>query len=213
MKRLRILLADDHALILGGVKALLEPHHDVVGECRDGAALVKAVRQLRPDMVILDISMPVLNGIDAARQIHQEFPDIKIVFLSMHPNPIYLRQSLKSGANAYVLKTDASEELVAAIAEVMRGKTYLSSGFDEETRIGLWTRSGELTRAEAGLTDRQKEILQRVASGRTSKEIAAELEVSVKTVEFHRSRLMEKLGVHSTAELTRRAIEDGLIAP
>lgn len=213
MKRLRILLADDHALILRGVRSLLEPHHDVVGECRDGQALVQAAHELKPDLVILDISMPVMNGFDAAQQIHASMPGIRLVFLSMHPNPIYLRQALKTGASAYVLKTDASEELLTAIHDVMHGKTFLSSGFDEEVRIGLWTRSGDLTRAEAGLTDRQRQILQRVASGRTSKEIAAELDVSVKTVEFHRSRLMEKLGVHSTAELTRRAIEDGLITP
>lgn len=209
--RSRVLLGDDHVLILDGIRAALQPHHDVVGQAQDGKALVEAVQKLKPDLVILDIGMPVLNGFEAAKQIKQALPSTKLIFLSQHLNPAYLKHALKLGASGYVLKSGATEELQQAIAAALRGKTYITPAFGEETITNLRNRSGQISGTAEELTDRQREILQLIIGGKVNKEIAEILHVSVKTVEFHRARLMAKLGAKTVAELAKVAIQQGFI--
>jgi len=212
MIRPRVLLGDDHALILDGVRASLQKDCDVVGTAKDGKSLVEAAEKLRPDLVILDISMPILNVFESDKHIKKLVPSAKLIFLSQHLNPAYLRHALKAGASGYVLKSGATEELQQAIGTVLRGKTYITPSFGEETLAGLWNRTGEVSEETADLTDRQREILQLVVQGKASKEIADILHLSIKTIEFHRARMMAKLGVHTVAELTKVALQQGLIA-
>ena len=210
MKRPRILLADDHTLILTGIRALLEDRYEMAGLCEDGRAVVEEALRLRPDLVILDVTMPLLNGIEAARQIKKAWPEAKLLFLTMHSDPFYVREALHAGAQGYLLKSSAGEELDVAIRSVLSGNMYLTEAIPTQVRDTLATPSGRLSRATS-LTDRQKEVLQLLAEGRSNKEIAAVLGVSVKTVEFHRGQIMRVLGVHTTAELTRFAVRLGLV--
>jgi DNA-binding NarL/FixJ family response regulator len=207
----RVLLADDHALIAQGVRATLEPQFEIVGYAADGKALVQAAEELRPDVIVLDISMPVLNGLEAAERIRRILPSVKLIFLSQHLDPAYLRQALKIGASGYVLKSEVPEQLQQALLSAMRGETFISRGFDPQLVAGLWNRSKELNNESAELTVRQREILQLVVEGRSNKEIADVLNVSIKTVEFHRARLMNKLGARSAAQLAKVAVQRGLI--
>lgn len=209
--RARVLLGDDHSLILDGIRAALTPHHDVVGQAQDGKALVEAAEKLKPDLVILDIGMPSLNGFEAAKQIKEKVPSAKLIFLSQHLNPAYLKHALKLGASGYVLKSGATEELQQAISAALREKTYITPAFGPEAIANLRNRSGELSGAAEDLTERQREILQLIIRGKVNKEIADILHVSIKTVEFHRARLMAKLGVKTVAELTKVAIQQGFI--
>lgn len=211
MAKTRILLGDDHALILDGIRAVLQVQYDVVGQVQDGRALVEAAERLKPDVVILDISMPLLNGFESARQIKAARPATRLIFLSQHLNPAYLRQALKLGASGYVLKSGASEELQQAISAVRSGKTYITPAFGQDVIDRLWSRSGEVNNQSEDLTDRQREILKLIIDGKGNKEIAGIIHVSVKTVEFHRARLMTRLGVHTVAELTKVALQQGLI--
>lgn len=211
MKRIRILVGDDHPFILEGVRRLLEGHYDVVGSASDGMALVEAAARLAPDLVVLDVSMPVLNGIDAARQIKINLPHARFVFLSMHSNAIYMRKAFEAGASAYVLKSGAAEELLTAIAAAVKGRSYVSPSFGREVSNSLQNHSAHAKRGVIELTNRQRQILQLIAEGKQNKEIAEILNVSVKTVEFHRASLMTKLGAHTVAELTRFAIQEGLV--
>ncbi len=211
MKRLRILLGDDHALILDGIRSTLQPYHDVVGQAADGKALVEAAERLRPELVILDISMPILNGLEAAKRIKKSLPNTGLIFLSQHLNPAYLKQALRAGASGYVLKSGATEELQQAIDRVSRGETYITPSFGEDVIARLWNRSGEVNDQPEELTERQREILQMIVEGRGNKEIADVLHLSIKTIEFHRARIMEKLGVRSVAELTKVALQQGII--
>lgn len=212
MRRIRVLLGDDHALILDGIRASLQVQFDIVGQATDGKALVQAAERLRPDLVVLDISMPLLNGFEAARQIREILPATKLIFLSQHLNPAYLKHALRVGATGYVLKAGATEELQKAISTVLRGKTYITPSFGEDVIARLWNRSGEVNAESEDLTDRQREILQLIVEGRSSKEMADLLHVSIKTIEFHRARIMSKLGVRTVAELTKVALQQGLIA-
>lgn len=210
MKRLRILLADDHAMILNGIKGLLESHYEVIGSEKNGKALIEATLRLKPDLVVLDVSMPILNGIDAAREIKKALPSTKLVFLTMHTNSIYLRKALEAGASGYVLKSGAAEELLTGIEEVRKGNVYVTPDFGRDVieSIRGWD---EGRAASPVLTDRQRHILQLLAEGKQNKEIAEIAHISVRTVEFHRSRLMARLGARSVAELIRFAIQEGLI--
>lgn len=210
---LRILLGDDHPLILNGIRTLLAARYEIVGTAQDGRAIVEAAERLRPDIVILDVSMPVLNGIDAARQIRQARPEMLVVFLTMHASPMYLRRALDTGAVGYVLKTGAFEELLTALDYARRGRMYISPEFGLDVIESVKTARRKPAKSAAGLTDRQRQILQLVAEGRQNKEMAEVLGVSVKTVEFHRGRLMAKLNARSVAELTRYAVQEGLIDP
>ena len=210
MKRARILLADDHSLILTGIRTILANDFDIVGQVEDGRALVDEALRLKPDLVILDVAIPLLNGIEAARQIRKAWPEARLLFLTMHADPLYLREALQAGALGYLLKSSAAEELHAAVRSALKGETYLTEAIPWQVRDTLSTPTGRMARSTS-LTDRQKEVLQLLAEGRSNKEIAAVLGVSVKTVEFHRGQIMRTLGVHTTAELTRFAVRMGLV--
>lgn len=207
----RILLADDHVLVSHGIRATLEAQFEIVGHAGDGKALVEAAEALRPDAIVLDIGMPVLNGLEAAQRIRQILPAVKLVFLSQHRDPAYLRQTLRIGASGYVLKSEAAEELQHALAAVMRGEIFISPAFGEQVIANLWNRSKEVSNETLELTGRQRQILQLIVEGRVNKEVADCLHVSLKTIEFHRARLMHKLGARTGAELAKVALQRGLI--
>ena len=211
MGNTRILLADDHVLVAHGVRATLEAQFEIVGQAGDGKALVEAAEALRPDAIVLDIGMPVLNGFEAAQRIRKFLPAIKLIFLSQHRDPAYLRQTLRIGASGYVLKSEAAEELQHALAAVMRGEVFISPAFGEQVIANLWNRSKEVSNETLELTGRQREILQLIVEGRANKEVADCLHVSLKTIEFHRARVMHKLGARTAAELAKVALQRGLI--
>ena len=212
MKRPRLLLGDDHAIILDGLRRILEPHCDIVGSVQDGRALVAAAQELHPDVVVADISMPLLNGIEAARQILKAQPRVKIVFLTMHPDVTYATEAFRAGASGYVLKNSAASELVTAIQEVLKGRTYLTPLVAKDVIASLLEVPAPSEKLPPALTPRQREILQLVAEGRAAKDIAAILNISPRTVEFHKYRIMEVLGLRTTAELTQYAIKHGIVS-
>jgi DNA-binding NarL/FixJ family response regulator len=209
MKRARVLIADDHPLTLEGLRAFLEPHLECVGTVGDGRALVDAALALKPDLIILDITMPLLNGIDAAVQIRKSLPEVKLLFVTMHANPAYLEAALNAGGTGYVLKSAAREELLDAIQSVMAGRIYVSPSLSGEhlERFQDPSRAAAVLRLSA----REREILQLIAEGRAAKDMAHILNISTKTVAFHRDNLKRKLGLRTTAELTKHAIEQGLV--
>ena len=208
----RLLIADDHSLILEGLSRLLELEYQIVGSASDGRELVRQARLLRPHIIVLDIGMPELNGIEAARQILTVLPETKLVFVTQQMEMSYLRAAFAAGASGYVSKHSASTELLPAIQTALRGGFYvtplipvsdLESLRDPRTNPeGLFARE---------LTARQREVLQLIAEGRVMKEISSTLNISVKTVEFHKSNLMASLGLHTTAELVRYAVAQGIV--
>jgi DNA-binding NarL/FixJ family response regulator len=206
---IRILLADDHQIVRDGLKTLLEKQADmqVVGEAQDGRAAVDQARALAPQVVIMDIAMPDLNGVDATRQIKGESPEVKVIALSMQSDGPIVRRMLQAGASAYMLKDCASEELVKAVRTVMRGGTYLSDGVQNVVVKQLTSPEPTTT---SPLTPKEREVLQLLAEGKTTKEIAASLFLSPKTVDTHRQHIMDKLEIRSIAELTKYAIREGL---
>jgi len=210
MKRARILLADDHTLTLKGIRAVLEPHHEIVGTVTDGRALLAAALRLHPDLIVLDITMPLLNGVDAAIQIKKRQPEVKLLFVTMHVNPAYLEAALNAGGSGYVLKSAAGEELLDAIKSVLKGRIYITPSLSSEHL----ERFLDPSRAAAALhlSTREREILQLIAEGHAAKEMAHVLNISVKTVAFHRDNIKRKLGLRTTAELTKHAIEQGLVS-
>jgi DNA-binding NarL/FixJ family response regulator len=210
MKRARVLLADDHPLTLEGLRVFLDPHIESVGTVTDGRALVEAALRLKPELVILDITMPLLNGIDAAVQIKKNLPAVKLLFITMHLNPAYLEAALGAGGTGFVLKSAAREELLDAIKSVLNGRIYVTPNLADEHL----ERFADPAHAAATLrlSTREREILQLVAEGRAAKEIAFHLGISVKTVAFHRDNIKRKLGLRTTAELTKHAIEQGLVS-
>jgi len=210
MKKIRVLLADDHRMFLAGLQKLLETEFEVVGAVEDGRELVRAALESAPDVIVADISMPSLNGIEAARQLRANGSDARVLFLTMHGDSLFVREALRAGASGYVLKRDAPDKLVIAIRQVMRKRSYMSPEVVQGIATGTYDPAAE--RALGNLTPRQREVLQLVAEGRTLKEIAAEINISVKTVEFHKSQLMQRLTVHSSAELTAIAIRHGLVS-
>jgi DNA-binding NarL/FixJ family response regulator len=211
MKRPRVLLADDHPLVLAGLRSLLDAECDVVGVATDGRSLVEAALRLRPEVIVLDISLPLLNGIDAARLIKKELPETKMLFLTMHNNVAYLKNALAAGASGYLLKTSAREELLGAVQDVVRNRIHVSPGFGEELVEQFERHPRTVAGSQSILTARQREILQLVAEGHTAKEIAGILNVSLQTVAFHKHQIMNKLGLRTTAELTKYAIREGLV--
>jgi DNA-binding NarL/FixJ family response regulator len=211
MGNTRILLADDHALIVHGLRSTLELQFEIVGHAGDGKALIQAAETLRPDAIVLDISMPILNGFEAAQRIRKILPSVKLIFLSQHRDPAYLRQALKMGASGYVLKSEVAEELQHALAAVMRGETFISHAFGDQVIANLWNREKKVSNESEELTDRQREILQLIVEGRANKDIADCLQLSIKTIEFHRARLMNKLGARTAAQLAKVAVQRGLI--
>ena len=209
MKHPRILLADDHALMLDGFSNLLKPKYAVVGTAEDGKALVKAAIRLKPDLIILDITMPILNGIDAAREIRKHLPQVKLLFVTMHTGPSYLQAALEVGANGYAVKSSSRNEILAAVEKVLGGSRYITPGVGGEG-LNQWEDTARAA-ASLRLTARERQILQLIAEGKSRKEIAYALSISEKTVAFHKDNLKRKLGLHSTAELTRYALDEGLI--
>ncbi len=212
MKKPRILMADDHSLILAALRKLVEVECDVVGTVEDGRALVEAAQKLRPDLILLDISMPLLNGLDAARQLTKLVPESKVIILTMHASPTYATEAFQAGASGYLLKRSAASELSQAIQSVLQGQKYLTPLITKDVLDSVFKPStGKRgTPASTALTPRQREVLQLVAEGRGTKEIATILNVSVKTVEFHRFRIMQQLDIHTTADLTKYAITHGI---
>ena len=211
IRTIRVLLADDHTLMLGGIHKILSTKVDLVGSVRDGRALVKAVEDLRPDVVLLDISMPLLNGIDAARQIKKSHPQIKLIFLTMHADRDYVVEALRAGASGYLLKWSAEEELEAAIRTVIAGGIYLTTALPGDLSESILKRNVAQNETAEKLTDREREVLQLVTEGRSAKEIADILHLSVKTIEFHKYSMMKRLGVHTTVELTKYAVQRQLL--
>ena len=211
MRRPRLVLADDHTLIVHGLRYMLEADCDVVGIASDGRALVEIVQKTRPDLVLLDISMPLLNGIDAAREIRKNWPEIRIVFLTMHADRDYVIEAFRAGASGYLLKSSAEEELSSAIRKVLAGKVYVTSALAPELRNLHLEQPHLRGSAESSLSRREREVLQLVAEGRVAKEIAGILGLSVKTIEYHKYRMMNRLGLHSTAELVTYAVRKSLL--
>lgn len=209
MKQPRVLLADDHALMLDGFSNLLQPKYAVVGTAEDGRALVEAAVRLSPDLIILDITMPILNGIDAAREIRKRLPQVKLLFVTMHNGPTYLQAALEAGADGYALKSSGRNEILAAVEKVLEGSRYITPGIGGDAL----NRSEDPAQAAASLrlTARERQILQLTAEGKSRKEVAHALGISEKTVAFHKDNLKRKLGLRSTAQLTRYALDEGLI--
>jgi two-component system response regulator NreC len=210
---IRILLADDHKITRQGLRSLLEkqPDIEVVAEAEEGRTAVRLVRELVPNVVIMDVSMPDLNGMEATRQIVGEFPNVKIIALSMHSDSLFVTEMLRSGASGYLLKDCAFEELERAIRTVVADKTYLSpsiSGLVVDDYLHRLSKA-DFSDSEV-LTDREREVLQLMAEGKSTKQIALRLHISVKTVETHRRQIMNKLDIHTVAELTKYAIRKGL---
>ncbi len=209
MKRTRVLIADDHPLTLEGLRAFLAPNVEITGTVMDGRSLLDQALNLKPDLIILDITMPLLNGIDAAAQIKKHLPNVKLVFVTMHASPAYLEAALDAGATGYVLKSAAREELLNAIERVMAGQIYVTPSLSSE-HLSRFNDPAQAA-ATLRLSGREREILQLIAEGKANKEIAYLLSISIKTVAFHRENIKRKLGLRTTAELTRHALEQGLI--
>ena len=212
MPKPRVLLADDHGLIIEGLRSLLANDFDIAGIASNGRDLVSQSELLRPDLVLLDISMPLLNGIEAARQVRSAAPKSKLVFITQKADREYVETALRVGASGYLLKQSLVSELVPALRDVLAGRFYVTPSLRHGISDALFhspKNPGKLFESE--LTPRQREVLQLVAEGKANKEIAAILHVSIKTVDFHKARITEGLGLRSTAELTRYAMEHGIV--
>jgi len=213
MSKPRILMADDHSILLAGLRKLVEDTCEVVGTVEDGRALIEAAERLKPDLILLDISMPLLNGLDAASQLKKLLPDAKLLFLTMHSSPTYATEAFKAGASGYLLKQSAASELPQAIEAVLKGQTYLTPAITKPILETILQPSRmELRKSLMELTPRQREVLQLIAEGMSTKDVATLMKVSVKTVEFHKARLMEQLDMHSTPALIKFAIAEGLVS-
>jgi len=212
MSRPRVLLADDHTLVLDGFRKLLEDRYEIVDVAEDGRTLLRKARELQPDIVTLDISMPQLNGIDAARQLKKILPRIKLIFVTMHADPAYVNEAFKAGASGYLLKRSAGSELLQAIQSALDGQCYVTPLIAKSLVKSVITGGKPAVLKDELLTSRQREVLQLVAEGMTVKEIASTLNISPKTVEFHKSQIMTQLNLHTTAELTKYALVHGIIA-
>lgn len=211
MKRPRVVLADDHAMVLAGLSRLIETECDLAGTAEDGRALLDLVKETRPDVIVVDISMPLLNGIEAVRELRRSGVESRVIFLTMHSDVGLATEALEAGASAYLLKQSAAEELLTAVREVMKGRTYVTPVIAGEVLGALMTGTRAPDRPSAKLTPRERQVLQLIAEGKSAKEVAGVLDVSVRTVEFHKYNIMEKLALRTTAELTQYAIRHGLV--
>jgi DNA-binding NarL/FixJ family response regulator len=211
MNRPRVLLADDHRMVAEGLKSLLGEEFELAGIVEDGRALLKAARELRPDVIVADISMPELNGIDALVQLKRDDPSVRVVFLTMHRDVAYARRALEAGAAGFVLKHSAPAELVLAVRAALQGRTFVTPDLAAELLKSSKRDPQAQADPLAAMTPRQREILQLFAEGKSAKEIASTLNISPRTVEDHKYRLMESLGIESSAELVRFAVKHGLI--
>jgi two-component system response regulator NreC len=215
MKKVRLLIADDHMIFRQGIKKLLdeEPDLQIVGEAADGREVVKKATELKPDVILMDIAMANLNGLEATKQIKKVLPESKIIMLTMHKNEEYVLQSFQAGASGYILKEGAVEELVSAIRSIHADKSFLSPTVSK-TLVDAYLRKMETGKTETPfdlLTDREREVLQLIAEGFTNREVAKQLFISVKTVEAHRAHIMQKLNIHDIAKLVKYAIQKGLV--
>jgi DNA-binding NarL/FixJ family response regulator len=210
--RPRILIADDHNLVAELCKKLLEAEFDVIGTASNGRDLVRSARELRPDVIVLDVAMPVLNGLDAGRQVKEVLPAVKLVFLTMNPDVEVAAEAFRRGASGYLLKTCAAGELVLAVRDVLRGKTYMSPALPRDTVNFLRRQHDKMVDEDERLTDRQREVLQLLAEGKVMKEVSDILHMSTRTVAYHKYRMMEVLGAKSTAELVKYAVRNHIVA-
>ena len=212
MNRPRVLLADDHRMVAEGLKGLLVDEFELVGVVEDGHALLAAAKRLRPDIIVADITMPRLNGIDALLRLKQDNPDIKVVLLTMHQNTAYARRALEAGASGFVIKHSAPAELVMAIHAALKGKTFITPALAGGVLQEIRNQAPEQKEADQPITLRQREILQLLGEGRSAKKIAEALSISTRTVEFHKYQMMQMLGLHSSVELVHFAIKQGIVA-
>jgi DNA-binding NarL/FixJ family response regulator len=211
MRRIRILLADDHTMVCAGLVKLLEPDYEVVGCVEDGVALLKAADALKPDVVLLDIGMPLLNGLDAARELRKRMPQVKLIFLTMESDSYVAAEAFRAGALAYLLKTSRPAELLQAIHDAVRGVSYVTPQIGRAMEDRFIRDPRALDRPEQ-LTGRQREVLQMLAEGRSMKEIAYVLEIAHRTVRFHKYRIMEELGITTNSDLVKYAMRHGMIS-
>ena len=214
----KVIVADDHRLVAEGVVKILEKEYSVVATPMDGRSFIEAVETFRPDLALVDISLPQLNGLDACRHVKKSCPEVKIIILTMHAEQHFVNEAFRVGVQGYVLKTSLADELLFAVKEVLKGSTYISpvvahgsvnQALESSTELPSRPNSAQTVT----LSLRQREVLQLVAEGKSNKEIAATINVSMKTIEFHKARISKELGVRTTAELTKQAITLGLIAP
>ena len=208
MRRIRILLADDHAMICAGLAKLLQPHYEVVGSVEDGRALLKAADELKPDVVLLDIGMPLLNGLDAARELRKRMPHVKVIFLTMESDSYIAAEAFRAGAVAYLLKTSGPSELLQAVHDAVRGVSYVTPQIRRAMEDRFIRDPREL--APKQLTSRQREVLQMLAEGRSMKEIAYVLEIAHRTVRFHKYQIMDELGITTNSDLVKYAMRHGM---
>ncbi|MBO0726996.1 MAG: response regulator transcription factor [Blastocatellia bacterium] len=211
MSKPRVLLADDHTIVAEGLRSLLEGEFEFVGAVGDGRALLDAAQKLKPDVIVADISMPLLNGLDAARQLKRDGITAKIIFLTMHAEAQLAAEAFRAGASGYLLKFSAGEELIIAIHEVVKGRAYITPLITKDILNFFMDTSRQPDQPSIRLTARQREVLQLLAEGRTMKEIASILNISTRTVESHKYEMMEALGVQTNAELVQYAIKIGLV--
>jgi DNA-binding NarL/FixJ family response regulator len=212
MRKTRILLADDHTLICAGFKQLLEPDFEVVGIVADGHALLQAAAELEPDVVLLDVGMPLLNGLDAARELKKRMPKVKFIFVTMSSDVDVAAEALRIGASAYLLKNSASSELLQAIRDVIRGVSYVTPTIKQAMEQSF-IRDPRAMRHSKALSHRQTVVLQMLAEGRSMKEIAYDLQIAYRTVRFHKSRIMEELQLTTNSGLVMYALKSGVISP
>jgi DNA-binding NarL/FixJ family response regulator len=212
MTRTRVLLADDHTIVAEGLASLLEPEYELVGRVENGRDLLRAAEELAPDVIVTDISMPLLNGIEALRRLKKANPNVRVVFLTVHADVSYVAEAFRAGASGYVLKQSAAEELRSAIRAVHDGHRYVTSLIARDLLDELLAADEVAESLTAVLTPREREVLQLLAEGGAVKEIAAVLDVSPRTAEFHKYNIMEKLGLRTTAELTQYAIKHGIVS-
>ncbi len=210
--RARVLIADDHILVAELCKRLLETEFDVVGVVGDGHALVRAAGELKPDVVVVDVAMPSLNGLDAGRQVKEILPRVKLLYLTMNPDIEIAAEAFRIGAHGYLLKTCAAAELVLAVRDLLRGKSYLAAALSRDTINFLRTQDRKNVYEDARLTPRQREVLQLLAEGKVMKEVSSILNMSSRTVAYHKYRMMEVLGAKSNAELVKYAVRNHLVA-
>lgn len=205
----RVLIADDHRIVAEGLSSLLEPGYDFIGIVENGLELLEAADEHHPDLIVADISMPQLNGIEAVRQLKKNDQQVKVVFLTMHPESSYVEEAFAAGGSGYVLKHSASTELLTALSEVSQGRTYVSPGIGENNSQSSLIRNEVLTK----LSTRQRQVLQLLAEGRSAKNVGEALYISSRTVEFHKYKIMAILDIKSTAELVKFAIKYGIVTP
>ena len=210
--RPRILIADDHTLVADLCKKLLETEFEVIGVVNNGRALVQAAGELKPDVIVVDIAMPILNGLDAGEQVKQILPAVRIIYLTMNGDTELAAEGFRRGASGYLLKTCAAAEMVTAVRDVLRGKSYMSQTLPKDTVNYLRRQDRKMVEQEERLTERQREVLQLLAEGKVMKEVGGILNMTTRTVAFHKYRIMELLGAKSNADLVRYAVRNHLVA-